>query len=155
MPSANPVENDEVVVVEIKSPAQVHHEQVNSAKAIWLKCIGYIVSVLEHLGPFWMDYYRRIFMAIKLPSPLKFIIIVLLAFAGMKSQVSEFPFKTHPRSMNVSISSLLFYGLSSAAQHFISATWLRPDSVYAVVAHSGRIGSLCILVASVLCFFYL
>ncbi|KAI3689727.1 hypothetical protein L2E82_47693 [Cichorium intybus] len=89
------------------------------------------------------------------PSPLKFIIIGLAAFAEMKSQGSEFPFKTHPRSMNVAVTSLLFYGLASAAEHFISATRLGPASVYAMVAHLGRIGSLFILVASVTSLFYI
>ncbi|CAH1422824.1 unnamed protein product [Lactuca virosa] len=68
---------------------------------------------------------------------------------------SEFPFKTHPRSMNVAITSLLFYGLASAAEHVTSATRLGPASVSTIVAHSGRIGSLCTLVASVASLFYL
>ncbi|KAI3689721.1 hypothetical protein L2E82_47687 [Cichorium intybus] len=50
---------------------------------------------------------------------------------------------------------LLVYGLASAAEHFISATRLGPSSVYAIAAHSGRIGCLCILVASVASLFYL
>ncbi|KAI3689715.1 hypothetical protein L2E82_47681 [Cichorium intybus] len=59
----------------------------------------------------------------------------------MKSQGSEFPFKTHPRAMNAAITSLLFYGLASATEHFISATPLGPASVNGIVAHSGRIAS--------------
>ncbi|KAI3689729.1 hypothetical protein L2E82_47695 [Cichorium intybus] len=150
----NPVDKEKVIV-EIEPPAEVFHETVSTAIAFLLKCIRYIVTLLEHLGRLWMDYYPPIFGVIILPSPLKFIIIGLAAFAEMKSQGSEFPFKTHPRSKNVAVTSLLVYGLASAAEHFISATPLGPASVYAVVAHSGRTCSLCILVASVASLFYL
>ena len=155
MPSAidNPVDQEEVVIVEIEPPAEVHHGTFIFAIAFVLK---YIVSLLERFSRLWMYYYPRLFGEIKLPPPLKFIIIGLATFAEMKSQGSEFPFKTHPRSMNVAVTSLLFYGLASAVQHFISAcTRLGPASVSAIVAHSGRIGSLCILVATVASLFYL
>ncbi|CAI9291349.1 unnamed protein product [Lactuca saligna] len=158
MPSAidNPVDKEEVVVVKIETQAEVHHGTFIFTIAFVLKCIRYIVSLLKSLGRLWMEYYPRIFGGIMLPSPIKFIIIGLAAFAEMKSQGSEFPFKTHPLTMNVAIAGLLCYGLASAAQHFISAcTRLGPASVYANVAHSGRIGSLCILVASVASLFYL
>ncbi|KAL7596926.1 hypothetical protein Lser_V15G30593 [Lactuca serriola] len=160
MPSATDnyqVEKEEVVVVVIESqpPAEIYHETtLGFFIPFLLKCIGYIVRLLERLGRLCMDYYQRLFGVVKLPSPLKFIIICLAAFAEMKSQGSEFPFKTHPRSMNVAITSLLFYGLASAAEHVLSATRLGPASVSTIVAHSGRIGSLCTLVASVASLFY-
>ncbi|KAI3689728.1 hypothetical protein L2E82_47694 [Cichorium intybus] len=142
MPSAtdNPVGKEEVFVVEIEPTAEVFHETVNSAIPFLLKCIRYIINLLKRVGRLWMDYYPPIFGVIILPSPLKFITIGLAAFAEMKSQGSEFPFKTHPRSMNVAVTSLLVYGLASAAEHSISATRLGPASVYTMVAHSGRIG---------------
>ncbi|KAL7596922.1 hypothetical protein Lser_V15G30599 [Lactuca serriola] len=158
MPSAidNPVDKEEIVVVKIQPPAEVHRGTFIFTIAVALKCILYIVTLLERFGRLWMYYYPRLFGEIMLPSPLKFIIIGLATFAEMKSQGSEFPFKTHPRSMNVAVTSLLFYGLASAVQHFISAcTRLGPASVSAIVAHSGRIGSLCILVATVASLFYL
>ncbi|KAI3689716.1 hypothetical protein L2E82_47682 [Cichorium intybus] len=157
MPPAtdNPVGKEEVIVVEIEPSAEVYHEKVSSAVSFFLKCTRYIVTLLERLGRIWIDYYPQIFGVIMLPSPLKFVIIGLAAFADMKSQGSDFPFKTHPRSMNIAVASLLVYGLASAAEHFISATPLGPSSVYAIVAHSGRIGCLCILVASVASVFYL
>ncbi|KAL7594197.1 hypothetical protein Lser_V15G30600 [Lactuca serriola] len=157
MPSTidNPVDKEEVVVVEIELPSEVCHGTFTFALAFLLKCIGYIVSLLELLGHLWMEYYRRIFGEIILPPPLKFIIIGLAAFAEMKSQGSEFSFKTHPRSMNVAGTSLLFYGLASVVEHLISTSFLGPASVYAMVAHSGRIGSLCVLVATVASLFYL
>ncbi|CAH1453805.1 unnamed protein product [Lactuca virosa] len=151
MPSAidNPVDKEKVIVVKIEPPAEVHHGTFIFAIAFVLKCILYIVSLLERFGRLWMYYYPRLFGEIILPPPLKFIIIGLAAFTEIKSQGSEFPFKTHPRSMNVAVTSLLFYGLASAAQHFISTcTRLGPASVYAITAHSGRIGSLCILFKS-------
>ncbi|CAI9291347.1 unnamed protein product [Lactuca saligna] len=131
----NPVDQEEVVIVEIEPPAEVHHGTFIFAIAFVLKCILYIVSLLERFSRLWMYYYPRLFGEIILPPPLKFIIIGLATFAEMKSQGSEFPFKTHPRSMNVAVTSLLFYGLASAAQHFISAcTRLGPASVSAIVA---------------------
>ncbi|CAH1453809.1 unnamed protein product [Lactuca virosa] len=158
MPSTidNPVDKEEIVVVKIETPTEVYHGTFTFARAVLLKCIGYIVSLLKSLGRLWMEHYPQIVGGIMLPSPIKFIIVGLAAFAEMKSQGSEFPFKTHPLTMNVAIAGLLFYGLASAAQHFISAcTRLGPASVYAIVAHSGRIGCLCILVASVASLFYL
>ncbi|KAI3689720.1 hypothetical protein L2E82_47686 [Cichorium intybus] len=139
-PTDNPVDLEGVDVVDIEPPTEVYHQRVSSAIAFLSKCIRYLITLLEGLGRLSMEYYPPIFGAIILPSPLKFIIIGLAAFAEMKSQGSEFPFKTHPRSMNVAITSLLVYGLASAAEHFISATRLGPTSVYAIVAHSGRIG---------------
>ncbi|CAH1453806.1 unnamed protein product [Lactuca virosa] len=143
----NPIDQEKVVVVDIEP--EVDSEPLIFAIAFLLKCIGYIVSLLELLGRLWMDYYPPIFGEIMLPSPLKFIIIGLATFTEIKSQGSEFPFKTHPQSMNIAITSLLFYGLASAAQHIISATRFGPASVYAIAAHSGRIGSLCILSKSI------
>ncbi|KAL4565681.1 hypothetical protein LXL04_029784 [Taraxacum kok-saghyz] len=157
-PTDNRVHTEEAVAVEIEPPAEVYHKTVSYTYAIaifLLECMGYIVGLLEHLGCMWVEYYPRIFGVIMLPSPLKFIIIGLAAFAEMKSQGTEFPFKTHPRSMNIAVTSLLFYGLASAAEHVISVTRLGPASVYAIVSHSGRIGSLCILLASVASLFYL
>ncbi|KAI3689722.1 hypothetical protein L2E82_47688 [Cichorium intybus] len=148
----NPVNRKEVAL-EIEPPAEFYHE-VSSAIAFFLKCIRYIVTLLERLGRLWMDYYPPIFGVIMLPPPLNFVTTGLVAFAEMKSQGSEFPFKSHPGSMNVAVTSLLVYGLVSAAEHFISATRLGPASVYAIVAHSGRIVSLSILVASVASLFY-
>nr|KAJ0200335.1 hypothetical protein LSAT_V11C600333630 [Lactuca sativa] len=111
-PPDNPIDQEKVVVVDIKPPVEAGHETLIFAIAFLLKCISYIVSLLK------------------------------TAFAEIKSQGSEFPFKTHPRSMNIAITSLLFYGLASAAQHIISACKrFGPASVYAIVAHSGRIGS--------------
>ncbi|CAI9291354.1 unnamed protein product [Lactuca saligna] len=160
MPSATgtPVDKEQIVVMEIEPqpPVEVCHETPSSDISFLLECIVCIVILLELLGRLWMEYYPRIFGEIMLPSPLKFIIIGLAAFAEIKSQGSEFPFKTHPRCMNIAITSLLFYGLASAAQHIISVCKrFGPASVYAIVAHSGRIGSLCILVASVASLFYL
>ncbi|KAI3689738.1 hypothetical protein L2E82_47705 [Cichorium intybus] len=153
----NPVDKEEAVVVEIEPPAEVNHGtfRMRFAIAFLLKCIRYIVNLLERLGRLWINCYPQIFGVIMLPSPLKFIVISLAAFAEMKSQGTEFPFQTHPGSMNVAVTSLLFYGLASAAEHFISATRLGPASVYAIVAHSGRMFSLCILVASIASLFYL
>ncbi|CAH1453817.1 unnamed protein product [Lactuca virosa] len=159
MPSAtnNPVYKEEVVVMEIdiEPPTEVNHRTFSLTITFLLKLICYIFSLLERFGRLWTYYYPRIFGEIMLPSPLKFIIFGLAAFAEMKSQGSEFPFKSHPRSMHVAVTSLLFYGLASAAEHFIYVTHLGPAAVYGMVAHSGRIGSLCILVASVASLFYL
>ncbi|KAI3689732.1 hypothetical protein L2E82_47699 [Cichorium intybus] len=160
MPSAtdNHVDTEEVLVVEIESPAEVKHGKFSFAITFLFKCIGHIVILLKRLSRLWVNYYPHIFgeeEVIMLPSPLNFIVIGLYAFAEIKSQGSDFPFKTHSRSTNVAVTSLLFYGLASIAKHFISATRLGPASVYAIIANFGKIGSLCILVASLASWFYL
>ncbi|KAI3689733.1 hypothetical protein L2E82_47700 [Cichorium intybus] len=159
MPSTtdNPVVKEEVVVVELEPPAEVNHGTLSFAITFLFNCIGHIVRVLERLSRLWVNYYPRIFgeeEVIILPSPLNFIVIGLYAFAEIKSQGSDFPFKTHPRSTNVAVTSLLFYGLASIAKHVISATRLGPASVYAIIANLGKIGSFCILVASLASLFY-
>ncbi|KAI3689734.1 hypothetical protein L2E82_47701 [Cichorium intybus] len=146
MPSAtdNPVVKEEVVVVELEPPAEDNHGAFSFAITFLFNCIRH----MERLSRVWVNYYPRIFgeeEVIMFPSPLNFIVIGLYAFTEIKSQGSDFPFKTHPRSTNVAVTSLLFYGLASIAKHFISATRLGPASVYAIIANLGRIGSLCIL----------
>ncbi|CAH1453800.1 unnamed protein product [Lactuca virosa] len=156
----NPVYEEAIVVeVEPQPPIEASHVTFSFVLTFLFKCISHIVNLLQPLAHLWINYYWRTFgdeAVIMPPTPLSFIITSLYIFAEMKSQGSEFPFKTHPRSMNIAITSLLFYGLASAAQHFISTcTRLGPASVYAMVAHSGRIGCLCILVASVASLLYL
>lgn len=117
---------------------------------------GGLVDPLHHL---WINYYPRLPFGeerVVMPrSALTFIITVLLAFVEIKSQgMSGFPFLSHPHTIMVSITSLLMYGLASAAELVVSAAGLDPTSVYAIIARSGRIICLCMLVASLTCLFY-
>ncbi|CAI9291358.1 unnamed protein product [Lactuca saligna] len=134
----NPVA-EEVVIVEVEPSLETKHSTLNFAVMILLK----IANQLEPLGVLWINYHPHIFgeeAVIMLPSPLSFIIVGLYTFAKIKSQGYEFPFRTHPGSVNVAITSMLFYGLASAAEHFISTIRLPPPSVYAIIARLGRIG---------------
>ncbi|KAK1418998.1 hypothetical protein QVD17_28152 [Tagetes erecta] len=88
------------------------------------------------------------------PSALGFIINVLIAFAEIKAQGQpEFPFKTHPRHIRLSVASVIMYGLACAIQLFVSAFGLHGTSVFAFTARLGKIGSLCLLAASLACLF--
>ncbi|XP_042751858.1 uncharacterized protein LOC111878374 isoform X2 [Lactuca sativa] len=60
-------------------------------------------------------------------------ILNLLDTIEMKSQGSDFPFKTHPGFINVALVCLILYGLASAAEFFIYA--IRPGSVYGMIVH--------------------
>lgn len=143
----NPVD-EEVAAVEVVTSA----EKGTSNFAIPLfKCITQILFLLQHVGRLWIKYYPRVFgeeTVIMPPSSLTFMISCLYAFAEIKSQGSEFPFRTHPQSTNVAVASLLFYGVASTAEHIVSATRLDPASAYAIIARLGRVCCLWILVAS-------
>ncbi|CAH1453803.1 unnamed protein product [Lactuca virosa] len=158
-PTDIPVNREEVVVVAlVEPPAEANHCTFRLVIASFYKCIAHIVNILEPLHRLWINYYLPTFgesAVIMPPSPLSFIITSLYAFADIKSQGSEFPFNTHPRSINVAITSLLFYGLASGAEHFICVSRLGPTSVYAIIARLGRISCLCVLVASLASLFYL
>ena len=111
----------------------------------------FIINILEPLLRGWIANYPRIFgeeSLIKLPDPLTLIITGLCSLVEIKSQGGDFPFQTHPRSINVALASLLVYGFTSALEHFVSATGLAPISVYAIIARLGRIGCLFIMIAS-------
>ncbi|CAI9291348.1 unnamed protein product [Lactuca saligna] len=108
------------------------------------KCIAHIVTHLKPPARVWINYYWGTLgeeALIMPPSPFSFIITSLCVFAEIKSQGSPFPFQTHPHSMNVVITTLLFYGLAYAAEHFMSATCVGPTSVYTIIARSKALGS--------------
>ncbi|CAI9291355.1 unnamed protein product [Lactuca saligna] len=147
MPSAiyNPVD-EEVAVVEVEPPPEAGTH--NFGTAFMFKYIDQTFNLLEPVGRLWINYFPRAFgeeTVIMPPSSLTFMISCLYAFAEIKSQGSEFPFQTHPRSTNLAVTSLLFYGVASTAEHIVSATRLGPASVYAIIARLGRICCLCVL----------
>ncbi|MFS7927684.1 hypothetical protein Hanom_Chr04g00311991 [Helianthus anomalus] len=85
------------------------------------ECVRHIFTVasttirgrlIAPLHQVWDQYYRRVAFGeegVFMPqSALSFVINTLLAFAAIKSQgVPGFPFKTHPQSIMVSVTSLL------------------------------------------------
>ncbi|MFS7927683.1 hypothetical protein Hanom_Chr04g00311981 [Helianthus anomalus] len=117
---------------------------------------GGLVTSLRHL---WAHYYGRgVFGGgVAMPhSALSFIIKALIAFSAIKSQCFPgFPFQTHPILIMFSVTSLVIYGLASAAELFVSSAGLDPTSVYAVTTHMGKIVSLCIMVASLAALIYI
>ncbi|CAH1453804.1 unnamed protein product [Lactuca virosa] len=109
MPSA--IDNPVVVVeIEPQPPPEVYHGTLIFAIPFFVEKSQSPVDGVLPVN-IWGNHAP-------IPSPFKFIIICLAVFAEMKSQGSEFPFKTHPLSMN--IAGLLFYGLASAAQYWKS-----------------------------------
>ncbi|KAL8263741.1 hypothetical protein R6Q59_021871 [Mikania micrantha] len=121
--------------------------------------LSHIYSQAAMLGGLWAHYYPRAAFGeegVVMPhSTLGFIISTLLAFVQIKSQgLPGFPFQTHPQLIMFSVTSLLIYGLASVAELVISAAGVDRSSVYAITAHLGKIGSLCILVASLASLFY-
>ncbi|KAD4178295.1 hypothetical protein E3N88_26886 [Mikania micrantha] len=111
------------------------------------------------LGGLWAHYYQRAAFGeegVVMPhSTLGFIISTLLAIVQIKSQgLPGFPFQTHPQLIMFSVTNLLIYGLASVAEPVISAAGVDRSSVYAITAHLEKIGSLCILVASLASLFY-
>ena len=159
IPRNIPINGEEVVVeVEQPIPVEANLGTFHSVIACFFICRAHIVNLQEAVHRLWINYYPPTFgesTLIMPPCPLSFIITSLYAFADIKSQGSEFPFHTHPRSINVAVTSLLFYGLASGAEHFICVSRLGPVSVYAMVARLGRITCLCILVVSLASLFYL
>ncbi|KAI3689736.1 hypothetical protein L2E82_47703 [Cichorium intybus] len=149
--------DEQAVVVHVETPAEANHGIFNFVIAFLFKFITHIVNHLKPPARIWINYFERIFgeEAVIMPSPFNFIITNLYALVEIKSQGSENPFQTHPQSMNVVVTSLLFYGLASAVEHFISATRLERLSVYSIIARLGKICCLCILVASLSSLFYL
>lgn len=105
------------------------------------------------LGEHWNNYHPQgAFKEDTLPSSFKFVITSLFALVAIKSQGdTKFPFHTHPQTVMLSVICVLMYGFASAAQHFFAVTRLSPNSVYAIVAHLGRMIALCILVACLVC----
>ncbi|MFS7927687.1 hypothetical protein Hanom_Chr04g00312021 [Helianthus anomalus] len=107
----------------------------------------------------WANYYRQVPTreGVIMPhSALSFIVYALLAFVQIKSQgVPGFPFKTHPQPIMCSVTSLMMYGLASAAELVISAASFDHTSIYAIIAHLGKVASLCIMVVSLASLFYL
>ncbi|MFS8015267.1 hypothetical protein Hanom_Chr15g01354401 [Helianthus anomalus] len=153
-----------VIPVADPQPASIKLGTIFTATYLVLfQCIGHVFTVastalhgglvapLRHL---WGHYYRRVVFGgqgVVMPrSALSFIIIALLALAEIKSQ-----FQTHPQAIMFSVNSLLMYGLACAVELVVSAAGLDPTSVYAIIAHLGKVGSLCILVASLASLFYL
>ncbi|KAK1419046.1 hypothetical protein QVD17_28202 [Tagetes erecta] len=116
-----------------------------------------LVTPIRHL---WTLYYPQVAVGeagIVMPhSTINFMINALLALAEIKAQgVTGFPFQTHPRIIMFSVTSLLLYGLASALELVVySIMGLDPTSVYAVIAHLGKIASLFILVGSLVFLFY-
>ncbi|MFS7924254.1 hypothetical protein Hanom_Chr03g00270461 [Helianthus anomalus] len=115
-----------------------------------------LVVPLRHL---WAHYYPRVAYGeegvVTPHSTLGFIINALLGLVEIKSQcLHGFPFQTHPHSIMFSVTSLLMYGLASAAELVICGAGVDRSSIYAILAHLGKIGSLCILVASLASLFY-
>ncbi|CAH1453801.1 unnamed protein product [Lactuca virosa] len=156
-PMNNPVD-EEAMVVHVEPPAEANIITFNFVIEFLFNFIAHIVNHMKPLAQVWINYYERTFReeaVIMPPSPFSFIVTSLCVFAEIKSQGSQFPFQTHPQSMNIVVTSLLFYGLASAAEHFISVTHLGPTSVYAIIARLGRICCLCILVACLASLFYL
>ncbi|MFS7927680.1 hypothetical protein Hanom_Chr04g00311951 [Helianthus anomalus] len=99
---------------------------------------------LRHL---WAHYYRPVVFGgegVAMPhSALSFIIKALIAFVAIKSQCFPgFPFRTHPILIMFSVTSLVIYGLASAAELVVPSAGLDPTSVYAVTTHLGKIVSL-------------
>ncbi|KAL8263742.1 hypothetical protein R6Q59_021872 [Mikania micrantha] len=123
--------------------------------------LSQILNLAEPLRRHWTHYYPLVAFGeggVIMPhSTLAFIINALLAFTEIKSQGQPgFPFVTHPQLTKFSVTSLLLYGLASAAELVVSAAGLDPTtSIYSIIARLGRISSLCILVASLACLFYL
>ncbi|CAI9291357.1 unnamed protein product [Lactuca saligna] len=53
-------------------------------------------------------------------------ILNVLEPIDIKSQGSEFPFQTHPRSTNLAVTSLLlWFGFHSRTYHFCNPSWSR------------------------------
>ncbi|KAJ0699729.1 hypothetical protein HanOQP8_Chr10g0359331 [Helianthus annuus] len=140
-----------------------------AAYMILFECVHYIFTVastiirgrlLAPLHQVWDQYYRGVAFGeagVFMPhSALSFVINALLAFAAIKSQgVPGFPFKTHPQSIMVSVTSLLIYGVASVAKLVVSPAGLDRTSVYVVTAHLRKVGSLCIFVVSLASLFYI
>ncbi|KAK1430526.1 hypothetical protein QVD17_13334 [Tagetes erecta] len=135
-----------------------------TAYFIFFQCIAYIAAIrgdglvtpARHL---WARYYPLVAFGDELvvmpPSTLTFLITVLLAFVEIKSQsLLGFPFQTHPQLVMFSVTTLLIYGLASSVELVVSSVGLDPTSVYVVISRLGRIGSLCVLVASLASLFY-
>lgn len=106
------------------------------------------------------EYYPRVAFGeagVVMPySTLNFIINALLAFIEIKAQdMPGFPFQTHPHAIMCSVTSLLMYGLATVAELVVSTAGLDRTSIYAIVVHLAKIGSLCILVASLASLFYI
>lgn len=146
----------EQVIVVNPQPAETRlHPLFQWVIRILLICGGPVAPLYR----LWADYYRQVPVgggAIMPHSTLNFIINALLAFVEIKSQgAKEFPFKTHPQTIMFSVTSLMIYGLASAAELVISAAGLDPTCIYAVIAHLGKVISLCILVISLASLFYL
>ncbi|MFS7927721.1 hypothetical protein Hanom_Chr04g00312411 [Helianthus anomalus] len=105
----------------------------------------------------FITYYQQGAFDEDMPPPsFTFVITSLLTLTEIKSQGDpQFPFQTHAQVVMLSVTCVLMYGFSSAAQHLINATHLGPDSVIAITACLGRIASLCILVGSLASLFYI
>ncbi|KAL8238755.1 hypothetical protein R6Q59_015322 [Mikania micrantha] len=118
---------------------------------------GGLVSPLRHI---WTHYYPRVAFGeagVIMPhSSLTFIINTLLALVAIKTQcLSGFPFQTHPHIVILSITCIMMYGLASVVELIVLAVGLDRASVYAIIAHLGKIGSLCTLVASLASLLYM
>lgn len=147
--------DQEVIDMEVAGAEAGEAERVTFSLAIafLFNWIARILNLLDTIGGLLINYYPQTFGAIDMPpSPITFIIASLYAFAEMKSQGSDFPFKTHPGFINVALVCLILYGLASAAEFFIYA--IRPGSVYGMIVHLVRVGCLCIMVMSLASLFY-
>ncbi|MFS7927717.1 hypothetical protein Hanom_Chr04g00312371 [Helianthus anomalus] len=126
--------------------------QVETNRRIFLSAAIFI----RRLHALWNNHLLQGVLNVDMPtSSFAFVINALLTFTEIKSQRDpQFPFQTHPQVVMLSVTSLLVYGFASVAQHFISATRLCPDSVYAIIARLGQMACLCILVGSLASWFY-
>ncbi|KAK1430531.1 hypothetical protein QVD17_13340 [Tagetes erecta] len=134
--------------------------------AYLLQCMGHIYrratiprGVVAPIRHAWACYYPRVAFGeqgVVMPhSTFGFIINALLAFVEIKSQGRPgFPFQTHSHVIMFSVTSLLMYGLASAVELVVFAVGVDRRSVYAVVAHLGKICCLCVLVVSLASLFY-
>ncbi|KAK1418995.1 hypothetical protein QVD17_28149 [Tagetes erecta] len=118
----------------------VHSHLVAPIRRVWVQCYPIVTFVEE-----------RVVMP---PSALGFIVGVLIAFAEIKAQGQpEFPFETHPRHIRLSVASVILYGLACLIELVVSAFGLHGTSAFAITTRLGKIGSLCLLAASLACLF--
>lgn len=136
-----PSDNEEgVVVVQVQQPPETN---IPNLPPIRRRLLARLWATHYPPGPGVFAFAFAFGEEVMPPSTFTFIIMALLAFLQIKSQGSG------PNAIKVSVTSLLLYGLATAAQLVIPA-----DSVYAIINRLARIVFLCILIASSASFFY-
>ncbi|KAD6453434.1 hypothetical protein E3N88_08139 [Mikania micrantha] len=155
--------------IEINSPVidtpTLKTKLLNFLTTIYLilcQCIGHVLNaaaiamrggIVLPLHQIWTRFNPQVAFGeagIIMPhSSLTFIINTLLALVAIKTQcLPGFPFQTHPHIVILSVTCIMMYCLASVVELIVLAVGLDRASVYAIIAHLGKTGSLCTLVAS-------